>query len=95
MMPIAAILLSAASSAVSRACLSALLMCVYVGANDWTSAHDSLLTNNEAVIWVTPAAFALLVYITLVSVIEARSKSSVTPENRSVYVPSASVARET
>ena len=94
MLPVAAILLTSTAGVHARLITGVLLVAVYLGANDWPSAQANMLANGEAVFWVTPAAFALLVQLACASVIESRSRSSMNPKDRLVYGASSPVVRE-
>jgi uncharacterized membrane protein len=70
--PAAAILLSASWSALPYAGISGLLVATFVAANGWQSAQRRMDATGEAIFWVTVAAFALLVWLALVALYEAR-----------------------
>jgi hypothetical protein len=94
MLPVAAMLLASAANAFMRGLTGGLLLAVLLGANDWPAAYENMQADGEAVFWVTPAAFALLVQLAFASVIESRGRSSINPEDRLVYRPSPQVVRE-
>jgi hypothetical protein len=64
--PVAAILLSKPSTTAERAGIGAVVMAIFIGANEWTEARWRIDYEGTAIYWVTIAGFSLVLWLAAV-----------------------------